>query len=385
MIARVVLLCNPENRRARFFEDACVRLRLPSPTIVSHADWLAGRCVLDEMLGPQTLLRIESPGESVETQRLLLERGASHPGATCSPDESRTWRPEHGQILHGAQRFYGWRDALLKLHDSITHTSAHVMTSPLEIIDMFDKHHTYNRLSQHDVLTPGRLPPPTSYEHMRAIMREYDCARVFLKPRFGSSASGVVAIQSSPRRIRATTSAQVVKEGAHIKLFNALNIQRYERESEVAALVNELTQEPMVLERWVPKASVRGQSMDLRVVVSHGEAAHVLGRRSASPMTNLHLGNTRVLLPELLDAFGADAIQRARDLAARAMREAFPMSGYAGLDVMLTAGSLTPRIIEVNAFGDLLPNLLIDGEDTYTHVLRRTLETIHAHPTLSTS
>lgn len=385
MIERIVLLCNPENRRAQFFKDACARLRLPSPTIIAHADWLAGRCVIDQVLGPQTLLRIESPGESVETQHLLLERGASHADATCTPDESRVWQPEHGQILHGAQRFYGWRDALLELHDSITHTSTHVMTSPLEIIDMFDKHHTYNRLSQHDILTPGRLPPPTSYDHMRAVMREHGCARVFLKPRFGSSASGVVAIQSSSRHIRATTSAQIVKASPRIKLFNTLRIQQHKHESEVAALVNELTQEPMVLERWVPKASIREQSMDLRIVVSHGEAAHVLGRRSASPMTNLHLGNARVMLPELLDVFGADAIQRARELAARAMREAFPLSGYAGLDVMLTAGSLTPRIIEVNAFGDLLPNLLIDGEDTYTHVLRRTIKALHAHPTLSTS
>ncbi len=371
MIAHIVLLCNPENRRANYFVQACARLNLPSPTLVAHEDWLSGRVQLEDILTPHTLVRLESPGESLATQRLLLVRGASHPDATCTAARAHTWQPEHGQIIHGAQRFHGWRDALVQLHETLETTRAWSMSSPLEVIDMFDKANTYSRLSRHQIDAPERLPPASCYEELRQIMREHGTSRVFLKPRFGSSASGVVALSARGARAQAITSTQLV-EGARgeLELFNCLRIQRYTLEREISQLVDALTREPTVCERWVPKATVSGMASDLRVVVINGQAAHTLGRRSASPMTNLHLGNTRVSWDELLERFGEHALEQAHALAARVMREAFPDTLYAGLDVMLTSGSFSPRVIEVNAFGDLLPNLLWEGEDTYTRSLR---------------
>ena len=46
--------------------------------------------------------------------------------------------------------------------------------------------------------------------------------------------------------------------------------------------------------------------------------------------------------------------------------EKFPRSLYGGLDVLVPQGVGDPFLLEINAFGDLLPNLLHREQDTYT-------------------
>ena len=48
------------------------------------------------------------------------------------------------------------------------------------------------------------------------------------------------------------------------------------------------------------------------------------------------------------------------------MAKCFPRSLYAGLDVVIEPDFQTARILEVNAFGDLLPRTLYEGRDTYS-------------------
>ena len=43
----------------------------------------------------------------------------------------------------------------------------------------------------------------------------------------------------------------------------------------------------------------------------------------------------------------------------------FAESLYAGIDLLLTPDYRHHRVLEVNAFGDLLPRLLWNGLDTY--------------------
>jgi hypothetical protein len=49
---------------------------------------------------------------------------------------------------------------------------------------------------------------------------------------------------------------------------------------------------------------------------------------------------------------------------------AFHRSASVGVDVMLSHDWRTCRVLEANAFGDLLPNVEHEGEDTYTATLR---------------
>ena len=90
-------------------------------------------------------------------------------------------------------------------------------------------------------------------------------------------------------------------------------------------------------------------------------------------MTNLHLGNQRESRERIIEAFGEEAFHAAMREAEKAAT-AFPDSFYFGADVMMCSNSLEPVVIEVNAFGDLLPNLLVDGMDTYQTEVARWFE-----------
>jgi hypothetical protein len=57
----------------------------------------------------------------------------------------------------------------------------------------------------------------------------------------------------------------------------------------------------------------------------------------------------------------------------------FPKSLYAGIDLLLMPGLRKPAILEINAFGDLLPNVLHNGLDTPIETdLAGTIDDTHA-------
>jgi hypothetical protein len=47
----------------------------------------------------------------------------------------------------------------------------------------------------------------------------------------------------------------------------------------------------------------------------------------------------------------------------------FPRSLHAGLDVLISPDFRRHAVLEVNAFGDLLPGITCDGRDTYADEL----------------
>ncbi|MFE0426863.1 STM4014 family protein, partial [Streptomyces sp. NPDC058953] len=139
---------------------------------------------------------------------------------------------------------------------------------------------------------PGtQAPPARGWDDVRALARDAGMDRVFVKLAHGSSASGVLAVQTAGGgRIRATTSVERDERG---RLFNSLRVRHYTDEAEVAAIVDTLAPDGLHIERWLPKASQDRRSADLRVVVTEGRATHAVLRTSRSPMTNLHLGGAR--------------------------------------------------------------------------------------------
>jgi hypothetical protein len=47
------------------------------------------------------------------------------------------------------------------------------------------------------------------------------------------------------------------------------------------------------------------------------------------------------------------------------LRDCFPHSLYAGIDLHIAPDFRRHNVLEVNAFGDLLPDVFCDGLDTY--------------------
>ncbi len=78
----------------------------------------------------------------------------------------------------------------------------------------------------------------------------------------------------------------------------------------------------------------------------------------------MHLGNRRGNMDEFITRIGADKLHEIKQLAEQAAA-CFPNSLYMGIDILLTADLRKTAVLEINAFGDLLPGLLHEGETCY--------------------
>ncbi|PIM68836.1 hypothetical protein CTU88_28505 [Streptomyces sp. JV178] len=367
---RWAVVGNGENRRVGLFVAAAEAAGVGTPRVVEWRDVLrdGGHAFADD-----EVVRLDSPGEDAEVDRLL--RGVDDPTRV---EGSATW---YGRFLHAVGSLRGG----VRLDD------------PADLAVLFDKRLCHARLDAAGVPVP---PSPTSGGHtavrgwddVRALMREHGMPRVFVKPAHGSSASGVLAVESSASgRIRATTSVEVAADGrlrAPLRLHNSLRVRRYTDEREIAGIVDALAPDGLHIERWLPKASAQGRSADLRVLVVAGRATHAVVRTSRFPMTNLHLGGARGDLTSVVDAAG-DRWRQALDICERAAA-CFPDTLSVGVDLLPAIGWRRFAVGEVNAFGDLLPRLTglpggpAEGLDTYTAqiaaVRDRLLSALSHHP-----
>ncbi|MEV0263425.1 STM4014 family protein [Streptomyces sp. NPDC050617] len=339
-LPRFAVVGNPDNRRVALFTAAVRAAGLPAPRV------LPWREVLREgaRFAPGETVRIDSPGEDAEVERLL--RGVSDPTR-----------------LEGTARWYArFTDAVRRVAAVADTAGATLLSSPRDIAVLFDKRLCHGVLSAAGVPVPmsptsgGAAGPVRGWADVRARLASAGLRRAFVKPAHGSSASGVLAVEmAGPGRVRATTSVERTPDG---RLYNSLRVRRYGTEAEVAAVVDALAPDGLHIERWLPKASQRGRAADLRVVVVGGRATHAVVRTSRSPMTNLHLGGARGDLAAAraaAEAAGADWPE-VLGVCERAAA-CFPGTLCVGVDLLPGSGWRRFAVGEVNAFGDLLPGL----------------------------
>ncbi|MFI1358736.1 STM4014 family protein [Streptomyces sp. NPDC020898] len=342
---RWAVVANGDNRRAGLFATAAEAAGHGTPRVVEWRDVLreGGHDFADD-----EFVRLDSPGESAEVDALL--RGVDDP--TRVEGSARWYR----RFLECVASLRGGR----RLDD------------PAELAVMFDKRLCHDRLARAGVPVPpsptsGGLSPVRDWADVRGLMEEAGLRRVFVKLAHGSSASGVLAIETTASgRIRATTSVERTEEG---RLHNSLRVRRYTDEREIAAIVDTLAPDGLHIERWLPKASLGGRSTDLRIVVVGGRATHAVVRTSRSPLTNLHLGGARGDLAAVR-ALAGERWAEALDTSERAAA-CFPGTLCVGVDLLPAVGWRRFAVGEVNAFGDLLPRLTglpgsgAEGLDTY--------------------
>ncbi|MFJ4914903.1 STM4014 family protein [Streptomyces sp. NPDC088726] len=351
---RFAVVGNPGNRRVGLFQQAVRAAGLPPARVVSWLDVLDGAAVFL----PGETVRVDSPGEDAEVERLL--RGVEDPTR-----------------VEGSSRWYArLTSAVREVARAVAGAGAVLLDDPEDLAVLFDK-----RLC-HGVLAAAGVPVPASptsgpaaapvrgWADVRGLMAERGMPRVFVKLAHGSSASGVLAVETAgPGRVRATTSVE--RDGSG-RLHNSLRVRRLTTEGEVAAIVDALAPDGLHVERWLPKASQRGRAADLRVVVVDGRATHAVVRTSRSPMTNLHLGGARGDLDEARAAVAAaGGSWRAALAVCERAGDAFPDTLCVGVDLLPSTGWRRFAVGEVNAFGDLLPRLTglpgsgAEGLDTY--------------------
>ncbi|SEL72136.1 STM4014 family protein [Rhodococcus maanshanensis] len=345
--SRLAVVGNPENRRVTMLLDAATRSGMPTPRVVSWREVLIGR---GTRFHADEWVRLDSPGEDPDVDALL--RGAGDP--TRIADGPR-W---YASLLAAVGTLRGGRR----------------LTHPDDLAVLFDKRRCHAVLAGDGVPVPisptsgGDASAPRDWPEVRELAAAAGLRRFFVKPAHGSSAAGVVAVETaSGGRVQARSSVEIAEDG----LYNSLRVRRLTGEAEVGALIDALAGECLHIEAWLPKPSWQGRAADLRVVVIAGRATHAVLRTSAHPMTNLHLGGQRGDLEAARAGFDAAGYgwESALAVAERAAA-CFPRTLCVGVDLLPAANWRGAAVGEVNAFGDLLPGLSglpgrADGLDTY--------------------
>jgi glutathione synthase/RimK-type ligase-like ATP-grasp enzyme len=365
-----VIIGNAGNRRVDLFQQALTARGLPPARLIAYRDLIARRVTLPEIVAPGSILRIESPGKDSEVERDLLIAGADVPDspafARISREEAQRLPMEKGRILYPRQWYLGYCQVLAEIERQRALCPPHtLMNHPDDIAAMFDKRVCHRRMREAQVMVPRDLGPVGSYEELIMAMRRERCPRVFVKLAHGSSASGVVALQISERQQLATTTVELVQTGDELQLYNSRRLRTYRDAREIAMLIDALCRYHVHVEQWLPKAGIDDRICDLRVVVIGGRIRHVVVRLSRSPMTNLHLLNARGSFEAVLERMGMEAWEAACQTCLQAMA-CFPQSLYAGIDLLISPGYQRHAVLEINAFGDLLPGVLHEDEDTYS-------------------
>ncbi len=316
-----------------------------------------------------TLVRLDSPQDDVQTARCILRLGIAPLEAAgrtpLSAAEIDRLAPSRGEVLHPLQWFLGFRTLLGELAKQ---WDGHVtwMSHPVAVATMFDKAACRQIWAAAGLPVPASSGCPRSYDELRAHVQSPH-ARLFVKLRYGYSAAGAAALEWHGPRLRAITTVETAHDAGRTRIFVSRRPRILLKENEIAQLIDVLAEHEIVVEQWLPKARWRGLTFDVRAVLVRGRVQHVVGRASTGPFTNLNLGARRmpreILMQHLRDW---DAFTALAEKAAACL----PTAGTLGLDLLVRPCRRRMVLLEANAFGDYLPGLRHAGLTTYEAALR---------------
>lgn len=354
-IKGILLIGTDGGKRKLYFERAAGEAGIP----VAFLDW---RDLLRPEREEELCLEPRKAAYPLGCRGQGEEPDSEEAGVGCQAGEG-LWRRTEGDLRRWAvkidapewessglmdlgkltDRYVEWLNRLSRLPAGV------FLNDPTDIAEVLDKRRCKERLVQKGV--PVTHMYGESFSHsveLFAFMREHRLGQVFVKPLRGSGAAGVAALRYSPGngRLALYTCAALEEDG----IFNTKRMRRMEGR-EGAALLDKLLKLDCVVERWYGKETFQGYCYDLRVIVQGGQIDYILPRLSKGPITNLHLNNRSMEFTDLnLDK---GTVERISEVCLKA-GECYPRLKSIGMDVLLERGSKSPRVIEMNAQGDLL-------------------------------
>lgn len=367
----MIVVGNPANRRVTMFQDALVAQGHPPARVVPWLE-LCEPGAPARLLTGDALIRIDSSGEDDDVERALLRRGEAAARAegvpAIAPAPLARIPREVGRILYPRQQHLGFLAVLAEIEAATA--GARVLPPPSAIRELFDKFAASERWRALGIPMPESLPRVHEPDELRELMREREWQTVYVKLTSGSSASCLALFTHTATREEVVTT---VEETGRAR-YNTRKLQRLVARERIDRVLGFILGEGAHVERSIPKARIDGRYFDLRVLAVDGVAAFVVMRTAPHPITNLHLGGLRgdvAALRERVSPAAWDAAM-ASCVAVQRATGAF----HVGVDLMFEPDLAHHRVIEGNAFGDLLPNLERDGLDVYGWQIHRLLGTV---------
>lgn len=245
------------------------------------------------------------------------------------------------------------------------------LNSPKVILDLLDKEESKERLIKKGIkVTPNIEIKAKNFKEVYNQLKLLKLNRVFIKPRYGSGAMGIIAMKLNFKKddvILYTTFKESNRE-----LFNTKEINKvfgFEKSENLFNLLFDFLDGELIFEKWLPKDKYENQNYDLRVLYSNKKIVHIIGRASAGPITNLHLNNGSINVEKLnlneeilkkLEVLGTDIFEIFSDLK------------VVGADILIT-----PKkeifVIELNGQGDQLYSDMYNENKIYKEQIKELL------------
>ena len=364
--------------RVAAYQAARARANLSPAMLLDYRDLTTDPEAAAASLPATADVRIDSPGRSHQVLAGLLGHGVEKSERMglhhLKHDEIGHHVSERGRLLPPRQIYFGLEHVLAKLEERSGQDglAEKLVTRDVKFVPdidtialTFDKTACRQRLAECNVAVPPAMPPPCSFDQLIAAMEEARMPRVFVKLQHGSAAVGTVALATSKFGVSAVTTVEMVRTLEGVRLYNTRRPRKYTSPRDIERLVNCLAPYGLHVEAWIPKASIDGCIVDLRVLVINGEPMFYVLRKSVHPITNLHLGGGRAEAGALLVRMSDQAVVALGETC-RAVARAMPGALQLGIDVAVVAGFARHYVLEVNAFGDLLKGIVTpQGRDPY--------------------
>jgi hypothetical protein len=358
----IILVGHHGHRRVTMFQAALAAQGLPAAHVVAWSDIIEHGARAFADLPDHAILRIDSAGEDDAVERAFVRRGEAAARAEGAPAitaaELAAVPVELGRIIHPRQAHLGFLAVLDDIAAAIRPTWR-VMQPIAAIRDLFDKRVTARQWATRGIPIPEPLHDVRDPAQLRARMREAGWPTVFVKVASSSSAACLAIFSLRASGEHAITTVEDTGRAR----YNTRRLQRVTSRRGLDKLLGFLLGEGAQVERAVSKAQLAGRFFDLRVLVIDGVPAFVVVRTSSHPITNLHLGGQRGDLAVVRARVSDAAWERAMASCIAVQRASGAF--HVGVDLLFEPDFATHRVIEGNAFGDLLPNLERDGLDTY--------------------
>lgn len=366
---RLVVIGIPGSRRSELLRKAAEGWIELSLIEVPWLNLIQKRTDLRSVVRAGDVVRIDSPGKHFETELALLRLGAELGDGEISPSRAELDRLsyERGRLLWPGVWYAGFCVALNRIADQLRDCPLHRCTADVEQIKtMFDKTATHTHLGTRGVPVAPAIGRLRSFDELVGHVGQCGWSQVFAKLAYGSSAAGAMAIRFGRQRIIAVTTVEWDQtDSADLPvLYNTRRLRTLVSLRDISRTFDALCPHGVHVERWLPKAGIDEHSFDVRILTINGMPAHMVARMSRSPLTNLHLLNTRGQIDRVRRRCG-ETLWESLLNSCRRGAAAFGRSHCIGFDVLIDNAFARHAILEANAFGDLLPGMIDNGMDTY--------------------
>lgn len=371
-----ILIGHPQHRRTLLLQQAFTQANLANFRVISYHDILDDVSILAKINKPNNIIKLDAPNDIEQpykhshSQKISLPDRLITSGWQIHKSKHDSKKPlplAYGQLAYQHWWFTGFASLLARIEKSLPYVRW--FNHPQDILLLIDKWRCQQYLAQHLCANNGfhhiSIPEPLGLIQNADALNDlltqrfaHKSLQVFIKPRYGASAAGVMAYRRHKNGQQVLYSTTELSN--HKRMFNTLKPQKITDSAHITQLINAIAQQGAYVEKWIPKPRAGNLGhYDVRMVAFCGQIRQRIARISHTPMTNLHLGNTRMPLNKLLSA---DKIQQTEQKLAQ-VAHLFPRSLSIGFDVMIKNHAC--HIIEANAFGDLLPNLTWQNNTTW--------------------